>query len=149
MLISLRVEISLGGTFNRMFKDLSPGIKISITRSITTSFEQYMSNIGWSESKFNLQHFVNEWREYITNHSSWYDKVSDEMKSNFAFHEELAVKINETIDKILSEEPTKDQINEIEQLQAEVGKEYDFSCKAEAKYLIDTLKEELKKKKNN
>lgn len=138
----------MGGTFTRMFKDLSPGIKISITRSITTTFEQYMSNIGWSESKFDLTNFVNEWRQYITNHSSWYDKVSDDIKNNSAFHEELAVKINETIEKILSEEPTKEQMEEIEVLQSKLGEEYDYSCKSEAKYLIDFLKEEIKKKQS-
>lgn len=132
-----------------MFKDLSPGVKISITRSITTSFENYMSEIGWNEKKFNINKFVDEWRKYITTNSSWYDKISDDVKNNAIFHEELAGKINETIDKILSEEPTKEQMDEIEKLQDELGEEYDYSCKTEAKYVIDLLKKELKKKQNN
>lgn len=132
-----------------MFKDLSPGVKISITRSITTSFESYMSEIGWDEKKFNIDKFVEEWRKYITTSSSWYDKISDDVKNNSTFHEELAEKINETIDKILSEEPTKEQMDEIEKLQKDLGEEYDYSCKTEAKYVIELLKKELKKKQNN
>lgn len=132
-----------------MFKDLSPGIKISITRSITTSFENYMSEIGWNEKKYSIEKFVDQWRKYITTNSSWYDKISDDVKNNPIFHEELAVKINETIDKILSEEPTKEQMDEIEKLQSELGEEYDYTCKTEAKYVIDLLKKELKKKQNN
>lgn len=132
-----------------MFKDLSPGIKISITRSITTTFENYMNDIGWDENKFSMEKFVDEWRKYINSNSSWYDKISDDIKNNSIFHEELAAKINETIDKILSEEPTKEQMEEIEKLQKELGEEYDFSCKTEAKYVIDLLKKEIKKKRNS
>jgi hypothetical protein len=132
-----------------MFKDLSPGIKISITRSITTSFENYMSEIGWNEKKFDMVRFVGEWRKYITTSAAWYDKISDEIKNNATFHEELADKINETIDKILSEEPTSEQIKEIEKLQKEAGEEYDYSCKTEAKYVIELLRENIKKKQNN
>lgn len=132
-----------------MFKDLSSGIKISITRSITTSFEKYMSEIGWSEHKFSMEKFVEEWRRYITTNASWYDKISDDVKNDTTFHQELADKINETVDKILSEEPTEAQMEEIEKLQEELGEEYDYSCKTEAKYVIERLKNELKKKQNN
>lgn len=132
-----------------MFKDLSPGIKISITRSITTSFENYMNEIGWNEKVFSMEKFVEEWRNYIHANSSWYDKMDDDIKNNPVFHEQLAAKINETIDKILSEEPTKDQMDEIEKLQKELGEEFDYSCKTEAKYVIELLKEELKKKQSN
>lgn len=146
--MEVRVENKFGGTCKRMFKDLSQGIKISISRSISTSFEQYMGNIGWNENKFNLQDFVREWQKYIINNSSWYEKVSDDVKNNPVFHEELALKINEIINKTLSEEPTKEQMEEIKKLQQEVGKEFDYSCKTEAKYVIDLLKEELKKNEN-
>ncbi|GIN63014.1 hypothetical protein J27TS8_30070 [Robertmurraya siralis] len=132
-----------------MFKEFSPGIKISITRSITTSFEKYMNDIGWNEEKFNIEKFVQEWKHYITGSSSWYDKISDEVKNDPAFHEQLAEKINETIDKILSEAPTKEQMAEIESLQKEWGEEFDYSCKTEAKYVIEKYKELLKKKQNN
>ena len=123
-----------------MLKDLAPGIKISISRSISKSFEQYMSRIGWDENKYNLDDFIKEWREYIINSSSWYSQLSEEMKADPVFHEELAVKINETIEKVFSEEPTPAQIEEIEKLQEKHGKEFDYSCKMEAKYIIDTYK---------
>lgn len=132
-----------------MFKDLSQGIKISIARSITTSFEQYMMNIDWDEKRFNMQNFVEEWRNYINNHASWYNQISDEMKENSRFHEDLAEKINVMLDKILTEEPTQAQIEEIEKLQQELKQEADFSCKMEAKYVIEKMKAELKKKQNN
>lgn len=123
-----------------MLKDLAPGIKISISRSISKSFEQYMSRIGWVENKYNLNDFIKEWREYIINSSSWYSQLSEEMKADPVFHEELAVKINETIEKVFNEEPTPAQIEEIEELQTKHGKEFDYSCKMEAKYIIDTYK---------
>lgn len=123
-----------------MLKDLAPGIKISISRSISKSFEQYMSRIGWDENKYSLENFIKEWREYIINSSSWYGQISEEIKADPAFHEELAAKINKTIDKILNEEPTQEQIEDIEKLQLQRGKEFDFSCKMEAKYIIDTQK---------
>jgi predicted transcriptional regulator len=132
-----------------MFKDLSPGIKISITRSITTVFEQYMNRIEWDESRMDLSVFMAEWSEYIHNQASWFDKVEDNIKNNPQFHEELAEKINETIEKILSEEPTKAQMDEIEALQQELHEDYNYSCKTEAKFLIEKLKEELKKKQSN
>ncbi|PLS17762.1 hypothetical protein CVD28_08655 [Bacillus sp. M6-12] len=120
-----------------MFKDLSSGVKISITRSISTVFEQYMVGINWEESRFSLEAFVAEWQEYITNHASWYNKVDTEIKGNPLFHEELASKINETINKILSEKPTQEQINEIEAIEVKLGKDIPYSCRAEARYVID------------
>lgn len=108
-----------------------------------------MSEIGWNEKKFDMETFVGEWRKYITTSSSWYDKLSDEIKNNPTFHEQLADKINETINKILSEEPTSEQMELIEKLQKEAGEEFDYSCKTEAKYVIEQLKEVIKKKQNN
>lgn len=128
-----------------MFKDLSPGIKISITRSIITAFEQYMNRIDWNESKMDLSAFIADWRDYIQNQASWFDKLDSDIKNNPLFHEELAEKINETIEKILSEAPTKAQMDEIDALQKEVREEYNYSCKTEAKYVI----EKLKKKQSN
>lgn len=140
----------MGGTFTRMaFKDLSQGIKISISRSITTSFESYMNGINWTEDKFNMQNFVAEWREYIINHASWYSQISEETKADSEFHEHLAVKINEVINKILSEKPSQAQMDEISELQEQLGEEYDYSCKMEAKYVIEQMKEKLKKKQTS
>jgi predicted metal-dependent hydrolase len=132
-----------------MFKDLSPGIKISITRSITTAFEQYMNRIDWNESEMDLSAFIAEWRDYIQNQASWYEKLEADTKNSPQFHQELAEKINETIEKILTEEPTKAQMDEIENLQKEAREEYNYSCKTEAKYVIEKLKEEIKKKSSN
>ncbi len=129
-----------------MFKDLNSGTKISITRSIKTAFEQYMTNIEWDEKKYNLQDFIEEWRTYINENASWYKDLSVETKNDTGFHQDLATKINETIEKVLTEEPTEDQINQIDQLQNELKTDYDFSCKAEAKYLLDKLENERKKK---
>ncbi|WP_338751942.1 hypothetical protein [Bacillus sp. FJAT-52991] len=131
-----------------MLSDLSQGIKISITRSITTAFEQYMAQILWDENAYNFKDFMNEWQKYISTSSSWYSKVSDDIKSSPEFHEELAAKINEVVEKIFSEAPTTEQIDTLDQLQKELGTDYDYSYKAEAKFYIDFLTDQLKKKNN-
>lgn len=134
-------KISTGGKEAKMFKNLSPGVKISISRSISTAFEQYMNSIGWNEDKADIEMFVREWREYIINNASWYEKVDPATKENPAFHEQLAKKINQTIDKILNEVPTEEQMKEIEQLQKQSGgQEYSYSCRAEARFVIEQLK---------
>ena len=43
-----------------MFKDLSPNLKSSITRSITQTFEQYMSDIEWSGEKFSIDDYYRQ-----------------------------------------------------------------------------------------
>ncbi len=134
------IDEFVGGHFSNMKSELTPGVKISITRSITTAFEQYMANIEWSDKLYSLPEFVKEWRIYIENHASWYGKLSHEVKSSPEFHQFLADKINETLEKILSEEPTEEQMKEIEELEKQLGREIDYSCKLEAKYWIDTLK---------
>ena len=139
-LVQYIIALRVGGSLNRMFKDLASGIKISISRSITTSFEQYMGRIGWNEDKFNVEDFIREWKEYIETSASWYGQISDEMKADPVFHEELAVKINEVINKIFTEAPTQAQMEEIESLQTKHGREFDYSCKMEAKYIIETYK---------
>lgn len=129
-----------------MLKKLSPGVKISISRSISTAFEQYMNSIEWNEEKADIEMFVMQWREYINDHASWYEKVDDDIKNDSNFHAELADKINKTIYKILSEHPTEEQIAEIEALQKQVpSKEYVYSCRAEARYVIEQLQNTLKK----
>ncbi len=133
-----------------MLKNLSPGVKISISRSISTAFEQYMNSIEWNEEIADMKMFVLQWKEYITQNASWYEKVDETLKTDPAFHEELANKINQTINKILSERPTDDQIKEIEELQKQVSiKEYTYSCRAEARYVIEQLQKELKKNNIN
>jgi hypothetical protein len=129
-----------------MFKNLSSGTKISITRSIKTSFEQYMASIQWEEDKFAIEDFIQSWRSYITEHASWYKNLDEQTKNDPEFHQELALKINEIIDKVLSEEPSEVQIQSLEEIQKKNGTDYDFSCKAEAKYLLDKFEASSKKK---
>ena len=108
-----------------------------------------MNSIQWNENEANIEQFVQEWREYIMHHASWYEKVDDEVKADPAFHSALAAKINQTIDKILNEVPTEEQMTEIEELQKQVEtKEYFYSCRAEARYVIDQLQKEIKKNKS-
>ncbi len=123
-----------------MFNNLPHGVKISITRSIKAAFEQYMRTIKWDENKYNLEAFMQEWKEYATNHASWYNSIEDAIKSNPVFHEELAVKINEIIEKMLTEEPSEEQITELDNLIKEMGiADIDYSCRTKAKYHLERL----------
>lgn len=123
-----------------MYKQLSSGVKISITRSISTSFEAYLANIGWDEDKFSMEDFMKNWQKYFTENAAWFDKVPLEILNHPEFHEELAKKIDEVIAKILSEEPTAKQVKSIEALQKELGTDYTYDCKAEAAYVEQLLK---------
>lgn len=128
-----------------MFKDLSPNIKSSITRSITQTFEQYMTAIAWDEELYSIEDFVETWREYITTKALWYSKIPDEMKINPAFHDELAQRINEVIQRILSEPPSEDQIASIQIMQEKLDTHKSYGCKAEAAFVETLLKEYLDK----
>ncbi len=124
-----------------MLNNLPHGVKISIARSIRIAFEQYMKTIKWSENKYNPETFMKEWKAYITEHSSWYGTIDEEVKSNPLFHEELAIKMNEVIAKTLTEEPTEEQITELDSLIKRLGiADIDYSCKSEAKFHIERLK---------
>ena len=127
-----------------MYKGLSSGVKISITRSISTSFESYLASIGWDEEKFSMEDFVESWQKYFTENAAWFDKVPQEVLVSTEFHEEIAKKMDEVIAKILSEKPTKKQIESIEKMQKQLGTNYTFDCKAEASYVEQLLKERLK-----
>ena len=123
-----------------MYKDLSPNLKISITRSITQAFEQYMSDIAWSEDKFRIEDFVSGWQQYITTKALWYSEIPDEIKLNAGFHEELAVRINEVIARILQDPPTDEQIATIQMMQEDLNTHYEYDCKAQAAYVEGLLK---------
>ncbi|WP_108306019.1 hypothetical protein [Metalysinibacillus jejuensis] len=123
-----------------MYKQLSSGIKISITRSISFAFETYMAKIEWREDKYDLTDFVAHWQQYVLTNAAWYDKVPQEMLSSVAFQEELANKINEVIAKVLQQAPTDEQIKTIEQLEKATGKSMDYGCKAEATFVENKLK---------
>lgn len=121
-----------------MFKELSPNIKSSITRSISQSFEQYMSDIGWSEERYDIEQFYANWREYITTKALWYERIPDSIKADEQFHKELANRIEEVIVRILNEPPSEEQIANIEMLQEQLNTHYEYNCKAEAVY-VETL----------
>lgn len=127
-----------------MYKDLSSGVKISITRSISIAFESYLASIGWDEEQFSMESFMLCWQQYFKENAAWYDKVPEEVLASAEFHEELAKKIDEVIAKILSEQPTKKQIESIEKLQQQLGTSYTYDCKAEAAYVEQLLKKQAK-----
>lgn len=127
-----------------MYKGLSSGVKISITRSISTSFESYLASIGWDEEKFSMEDFVLSWQKYFTENAAWFDKVPQEVLISTEFHEEIAKKIDEVIAKILNEKPTKKQVESIGKMQEQLGTKYTFDCKAEASYVEQLLKQQLK-----
>lgn len=128
-----------------MYKDLSSGVKISITRSISTSFEAYLARIGWNEDKFSMEDFAQEWQTYFIENAAWFDKVPQEVLLSEEFHAEIAKKIDEVIAKILSEPPTAAQVEAIDTLQKQLGTSYSYECKAEAAYVEQLLKQQLKK----
>lgn len=128
-----------------MYKDLSSGVKISITRSISTSFEAYLARIGWDEDKFSMEDFVQEWQTYFKENAAWFDKVPQEVLLSEEFHAEMAKKIDEVIAKILNEQPTAAQEKSIAALQKQLGTSYSYDCKAEAAYVEQLLKQQLKK----
>src|SRR4051812_33708730 len=99
-----------------MYKQLSSGVKISITRSISTSFESYLASIDWDEDKFSMENFMEYWQKYFTESAAWFDKVPQEVLLSTEFHAEIAKKMDEVIAKLLSEEPTAKQIASIDKM---------------------------------
>lgn len=127
-----------------MYKQLSSGVKISITRSISTSFEAYLASISWDEDKFSMEDYMVSWQNYFKDNAAWIDKVPTEVLLSAEFHEEIAKKMDEVINKILTEAPTEKQKKEIDKLQKQLGTDYQFDCKAEAAYVEQLLKNKLK-----
>lgn len=127
-----------------MFKSLSPNLKSSITRSITQTFEQYMTEIEWDPDRYDMADFMKRWSEYITEKALWYEKIPDDVKYATQFHEEIASRINEVIQKVLSEPPSEEQIATIQQMQEKLDTHYVYECKAEAAF----VEAELKKRDN-
>lgn len=119
-----------------MYKQLPHGVKIGITRSIVASFEKYMKEIEWNEEKFDMQQFVEQWKQYLYTKSTWINKVDGELKEHPEFHQALATKVNEKINEIINEEPTEEQL---EILKKNKVKQIDELCKLEAQYHIDRL----------
>jgi hypothetical protein len=123
-----------------MLKDLTRGTKVSITNSIKTAFELYMRDLEWDLEAYNSDDFLAMWKIYNAQNASWQSTVDDSILNNEQFHQELATKMNVDINKILNNDPTEDQIQQIEQLVKELNVEDpSYSCKLEAKYHIDRL----------
>lgn len=118
-----------------MYKQLPHGVKIGITRSIVVSFEKYMKEIEWNEEKFDMQQFVEQWKQYLYTKSTWVNKVDDELKGHPDFHQALAMKVNEKINELINEKPSEEQV---EQLKRNKVKHADEMCKleAEAGYIL-------------
>lgn len=123
-----------------MYKDLSSGIKSSITRSINTSIELYFAEIEWNEERFSMEDLIAFWRGYFQENAAWYDKVSEDVRTSNEFHAVLAEKINEGLAKMLNEEPTEEQITSIDALQKELNTSLPYGCKAEAAFVEQKLK---------
>ncbi|WP_163151348.1 hypothetical protein [Anoxybacillus sp. MB8] len=132
-----------------MLKQLSHRIKMNMTLSIKKVFEQYMASIGWDEKQYDVVKFMEQWRHYLYNEATWFAELDDQTKMNPQFHEQLAVRINEIIDQLVNEPPTDEQIAEINRLTERLGiDDFPYGCKLEAKYHIERLQQELKKKKS-
>ena len=127
-----------------MYKQLSSGVKISITRSISTSFEAYLASIGWDEEKFSMEDYMVSWQTYFKDNAAWIDKIPAEVLLSSEFHAEIAKKMDEVIAKMLNEAPTNKQVEAIAKLQKQLGTDYKFDCKAEAAYVEQLLKDKLK-----
>ena len=122
-----------------MYKTLPVGVKSSITRSMTKMFEKYMADIEWKEDLFQLEDFVKTWQDYINSNAQWNEKVPLEVKVSPLFHEEVANKMNQTINKVLTEVPSEEQIARIESMQQSLGTNFSYSCKAEAAFVEKKL----------
>lgn len=119
-----------------MYQHLPQGMKNSITRSIKSSFETYMNEIQWNPELYSMDDFIIAWQDGFENGASWYEKIADDVKSHATFHEDLARKVNQVIDKILNEEVTKEQTTALtKRYGAEFAK--NISCQLEAKYYLE------------
>lgn len=118
-----------------MHKSLPPSVKSSITKSISKNFEKYMAQIEWKEDRFQLTDFMDTWKAYIENEAKWYKQLPEEVKAAPEFHESVAEKINQTIDRVLKEPPSEDQVARIEMRQESLHTSYDYACRAEADFI--------------
>lgn len=138
--MAMRALPTIVGGIKYMYKELSSGIKSSITRSINTSIELYFASIEWKEERFSMEDLVAYWQSYFQEHAAWYDKVSEDVRTSEEFHTVLANKINESLAKMLNEAPTAEQVEAIDALQKQHGTNFTFDCKAEAAFVEQTLK---------
>ncbi|MED3661403.1 hypothetical protein NST62_01775 [Ureibacillus sp. FSL K6-8385] len=127
-----------------MTEQVSSGVKISIIRSISAAFEQYMASIGWNEDKYAAEDFINYWQQYFMENSAWFENVPQEVLLSPQFQEEIAEEIDEAIAQTLNEKPSKQQVETIEEMQKALGTNYAYGCKAEADYVERLLRARLK-----
>ncbi|MGG3004702.1 hypothetical protein ABEO87_02295 [Geobacillus stearothermophilus] len=126
-----------------MLNSLPKEVKISVTRSISSAFEKYMELIQWDDRKYAMEQFLAYWRTYAEENASWFRQLDDEVKRDPRFHEELAEKINDVIEKILNEPPTEQEVQTLNELIEQLGVEDpDYTCKMEVKYHIRRLTEQ-------
>lgn len=119
-----------------MYQDLPQGVKNSITRSIKTAFELYMYGIKWDPALYNMDDFMITWKNSFENGASWYTWIDADAKKDPAFHSALAEKVNQVIEKILTEAVTETQKKELEErFGSAFAKE--VSCHMEAKYYLE------------
>ncbi|MDW0114060.1 hypothetical protein QT711_12760 [Sporosarcina saromensis] len=71
-----------------------------------------------------------------------------EIKTDHHFHEDLAQRINEGIQRILNEPPSEDQIASIQMMQEKLDTHYTYGCKAEANFVEKLLTEHLQKEQD-
>lgn len=127
-----------------MYKDLSPNVKISITRSITQTFEQYMNGIDWNPEKSNVEDFIKSWKEYITTKALWYSEIPANIKESGEFQQQLADQVNKTLERIFNDPPTEEQIANIQMLQEQLNTYIEYDCKLHAAYVERVLENRVK-----
>lgn len=102
-----------------------------------------MSNIDWSQEKFKIEDYISSWQQYITTKALWYSEISNDVKESPEFHEELAIRINKIIERILEDPPTDEQIATIQIMQEKLNTHYEYECKAQAVYVERLLESHL------
>jgi uncharacterized protein YpuA (DUF1002 family) len=128
-----------------MYKELPRGTKLSIAFSIKKAFALYMESIDWNDDKYDSDEFVKFWRTYSDENAAWVKEVDQALLKEEAFQEELTSKVNEMIKKTIETEPTKEQIEQIDDLVNKLNaSDVDYCCKQEADYRIAQLTKQLK-----
>ncbi|WP_217563371.1 hypothetical protein, partial [Paenibacillus sp. GbtcB18] len=77
---------------------------------MVASCEKEMQEIEWNGDKFDVQQFVELWKQYLYTKSTWINKVDDKLKEHPDLHQALAVEVNEKINELINEEPAVEQL---------------------------------------
>ena len=89
-----------------MYKQLPHGVKMGLHAQLLFLLK-YMKEIEWNEEKFDMQQFVEQWKQYLYTKSTWVNKVDDELKGHPDFHQALAMKVNEKLTSLLMKNRAK------------------------------------------